>query len=326
MAEKRPFDEYIMVAPGSDYGLAMWADLKQLPNCTFYDYVLRTQSKILKLFHHVHFSFALNKWTEMPLHGIWNGVLSINPNDIDPNKQYCIIFTDVSACRVGKGFLEQLHNLKNVTLVLVLVNIIAAKKRIILDRLKYFSLCFSFDKADCIKYGFTYHPTFYSKIRNNTNVIPETDAFFVGVAKGERYQKLIQLQKIMEANGLKTDFYIAKIKNSEKQQSSIHHNEWLDYGEILDKVKKTRCIVEIMGGNQEGLTLRAMEAVCYNKLLLTDNASVRDLKYYETGFIHYFKDIEAVDLSFLNTNTQVDYHYDGDFSPVHLITHINEIV
>ena len=153
----------------------------------------------------------------------------------------------------------------------------------------------------------------------------ETDAFFVGVSKGMRYCKLLKLQQSMEKEGLRTNFYISHVKSSDKPSGRIHLNKWLGYSEVLDNVMKTRCLVEIMGGNQDGLTLRAMEAICYNKLLLTDNPSVKSLPYYETGFIQYAEDIENADLAFLNPNTVVDYHYKGDFSPVHLITHINDV-
>lgn len=320
------FDEYVMIAPGSDYGLAMWADLKKIPNCTFYDYVLNTKSRLLNLLHHIHFSFALNKRFNMPLQGVWNGALSLKPHDLDPNKRYCIIFTDISACRVGKSFLNSLSKLKNVTLVLVLVNVMKTKKKLVDERLKYFSCCFSFDKRDCEQYGFIYHPTFYSVVRKQNKECLETDAFFVGVSKGSRYGKLLDLMKAMEREGLKHEFYISHVKNIDSQQTGLHQNTWLDYGSVLDKVMKTHCLVEIMGGDQDGLTLRAMEAICYNKLLLTDNPSVKELPYYETGYIHYEKEIEKADLSFLKQDIVVDYHYQGDFSPFHLVSHINEVV
>lgn len=323
------FDEYIMIAPGSDYGNIMWSDLRSLPNCTYYKYVIDSNKGIIEKLHHIHFSFYLNKKIDLPLQSLWRRLYTLKLQDLDSQKKYCIIFTDISACRVDCGYLKQLHALPNVTLVMAHANLVKSKKRLLEKRYKFFKLLFATDKSDCERYGFIYHTTYYSGI--NLNILgPETnnsDAFFVGAAKGNRYKNMLTLYHHLNKHGLKTDFYIANYSgDSNSKEDGIHYNEWLSYREVLNKVRNTNCIVELVGEEQDGLTLRSIEAIRYNKRLLTDNPAVKKLKYYMTGYIQYIDDVENIDLSFITDKRPVDYHYTSEYSPLSLIDHINIIL
>lgn len=321
------FDEYIMVAPGSDYGTIMWSDLKSLPNCTYYDYVIDGNRGFISILHHIHFSFVLNKRFDLPFHSLWRNMYSIKIQNLDNKKKYCIIFTDISACRVDCLYLKKLSSLPNVSLVMAHANLVKSKERLLEKRYKYFSLLFATDKSDCDKYGFIHHTTYYSGIDIDSVGVEtnKSDAFFVGVAKGNRYNNMLTLYKYLNKHGLKADFYIAKYDGN-KREDGIHYNEWLSYREVLNRVRNTNCIVEIVGEEQNGLTLRSIEAIHYNKRLLTDNPAVKQLKYYSTGYMQFFDDIEKVDLSFITDNTPIDYHYTNEYSPLSLIDHINAVM
>lgn len=318
------FDETIMIAPGSDYGRAMWADLATAPKCTLFDYVIDTDNRVLNLLHHAHFSFAVNKRLPLPLQGIWRKRYVLEKVPFDDEKRYCVIYTDVSACRTDVGYLRELSKRPNLTLILVLVNVLATKERLLRQRLDCFRLVFSFDLEDCRRYGFIYHPTFYSVQPELQPGEVESDAFFVGAAKGNRHEKLRELYRRMKAEGMKADFYLVNVGKNEPREEGIHYNEPLSYAQVLHKVLHTNCVVEIMGGGQTGLTLRAMEAVCYNRRLLTDNASVKEQRYYDTGFLRYEERIEQADLGFVRERRPVDYAYAGEYSPIHLLSHIEQ--
>lgn len=322
----KPFDEYIFLAPGSDYGTVMWSDLKSVPNCTYHDYVLNEQCPpLLHRLHHLHFSFFLNRFMTLPFQYVWKKGYSVKIEDLSDNKKYCVIFTDISACRVDVKYLQELQSKANVELVLVLVNIVLSKRRLLEERFKYFSTFFSFDKADCDRYGFIHHASFYSKLPIDTSGKKDSDVFFVGVSKGMRHEKLAKIYNRLKKNNLVPNFYLAHHKNVSDRVDGIHYNEWLSYKEVLNKVSHTNCILEIVGDNQEGMTLRSMEAICYNKRLITDNLAITRLKYFESGFIQYLPQIENVDISFLKDTTPVDYQYENDFSPIKLLEHIEEV-
>ena len=136
--DSKHFDEYIMVAPGSDYGVAMWSDIKNVENAVFLDYVIDSKNRVLQRLHHIHFSFGINSRIQLPLQQLWKHQYAINKLGIDPKKRVCIIFTDISACRTDVSYLKYLHELDNVTMVMVLVNVMESKHKLIGKRLSYF--------------------------------------------------------------------------------------------------------------------------------------------------------------------------------------------
>lgn len=317
------FDEYILVAPGSDYGRAMWGDIEKLANGTILESALKSSPRIIEILHHIHFSFAINRKVQLPFQSIWKSFYSLETVSLDPAKKYCVIFTDVSASRTDCKYLEELQKNKNITLVLVMVNTMARRGVLIEKRRKYFEQCYSFDKNDCKNYCFIYHPTNYSMI-NMRNELPQNDAFYVGVSKG-RASTISEVYKVLTTNGVKADFFISGLKNGETKVEGIHYNKWLNYKQVLDFIRVSNCIVEIMDGKQEGVTLRTMEAICYNKKLLTNNKSLRETKYYQSGYIQVFDNPNDIDVSFVAKKEKVNYGYEGEFSPVHMLEHINKL-
>lgn len=319
---EQKYDEYILIAPGSDYGCAMWSDIADLDNGRVLEKNIALDNKIINLIYHVHFSFAINNYVQLPLQCIWRNFYTLNKLKLDSRKRYCVIYTDVSAGRTDRKFLSNLKKKINVDIVLVMVNTMARRQLILKKRFQYFNYIFSFDKEDCGKYGFIYHPTNYSTatIRKNINI--EDDAFYVGVSKGRQHTLENIFDKLKKA-GAQSSFYISGVKK--RNVLEIHYNEWLSYKQVLEHIEKANCIIEVMEEQQAGVTLRAMEAICYNKRLLTNNQSVKELPFYKSGFIQVFSSLEEINPSFVMDRTPIDYTYNNEFSPIHLIEHINQI-
>lgn len=319
---KQYFDEYVLVAPGSDYGRVMWGDIGEMENGTILEQVLDNHKGVLNVLHHVHFSFAINNCIQLPFQSIWHKYYALSRIDLNPDKRYCVIFTDISACRTDEKYFNELKSKKNITLVLAMVNTMIRKKKLLERRLSSFELVFSFDKTDCENNGFIYHPTNYSTaaiVKNNKVMY---DAFFVGVSKG-RQSILEKIYNKLNTAGAKCSFFIVGVKK--KNVLGIHYNEWLSYKQVLSQIENSNCIIEVMEGEQQGVTLRAMEAICYNKRLLTNNKSIKDLSFYKTGNIMVFDSIEEINPEFVKNSKDVDYEYNNEFSPIHLIEHINRI-
>ncbi|MCR5478292.1 MAG: hypothetical protein K6F27_00345 [Ruminococcus sp.] len=321
---KSCFDEYVFVSPGSDYGNAMWSDLRNRNNCVYVDRIIDSTNKIVNIAHHAHFSFRINQMVTMPFKSIWQRKYSLQRVNFNNNKRYCIILTDVSACRIDVEYLKKLSRKPNVSLILVFVNVVSKKKPLTDCRLKYFDRVFSFDKLDCEKYGFIYHPTIYSVPTRADGLGRKSDAFFVGSYTPKRYDSLIRLYRKMKRAGLRTDFHIVGVPSTEKRINGIKYKS-LEYEEILKRIQYTDCIIEIMNNGQVGHTLRAMEAICLNKKLLTDNRTVKDLEYYNKGYIRYCNPIDSCDTDFLKNREIIDYNYRGEFSPNRLIEHIEYV-
>lgn len=319
------FDEIYVVGPGSDYGNAMWSDFGKIANGEEYLYAISTNNRFLKLLHHIHFSFALNKKRDLPFQKIWKRFYSIENIRFQDSKNYFILLPDVSACRIDKSYLEQLHNRKNVCLVLFVVNIMQRKTRLITDRIKCFDYVYSFSEVDAQKYGFIFHNSVYSRQIVNMNQSINYDAFFAGSYSEKRLKDLRVLSQRMIDSGLVPQFHVNNVKKQNILDDSIIYNNPLSYNELLNKTLASNCIIEILAEGAEcGFTMRTAEALCYNKKLITNNAQIKYSKYYDPQKIQIFSNVEDVDINFVVDRTPIDYKYEDDFSPLEILKN-NEI-
>lgn len=101
----------------------------------------------------------------------------------------------------------------------------------------------------------------------------EYDAFFVGRDKG-RLDEILRVKKCLDSLGLKTVFKIVG-----------YNSQPISYKECLGFISKSKIIVDIQGGWQQGMTLRPMEALFYQKKLITNNKSLDTMDFYNPNNI-----------------------------------------
>ena len=64
----------------------------------------------------------------------------------------------------------------------------------------------------------------------------------------------------------------------------------VSYYEYLEMLSKSRSILDIAQSGQDGLSLRVMEAIFFNKKLITTNKAVKDTMFYDENNILIFND------------------------------------
>jgi hypothetical protein len=174
----------------------------------------------------------------------------------------------------------------------------------------------TFDLVDAKKFGWTYTgPCYYSRKKLTSQDIT-TALYYVGRMKDRK--KLINecYQHVSE----KASCVFKVAACNEKLISGIEVIEKsISYDQILCDVQTCNCILEIVKEGQTGPTLRYFEAVCYNKKLLTNNSAIRNLPFYDKRYMRVFKSALDIDVDWVSKRDVVDYHYDGRFSPTHLI-------
>ena len=87
-----------------------------------------------------------------------------------------------------------------------------------------------------------------------------------------------------------------------------------------------RCILEINQENADGYTSRFLEAIMFNKRIITDNESVKLSEFYSDKNIQIITDYTDVNASFILNPEKIDYNYNGQFSPVNLLKRIEDIL
>ena len=126
----------------------------------------------------------------------------------------------------------------------------------------------SFDPADCAAHGLRYNPQFYIPCTPGPAGEAGQEAFFVGQDKG-RGETLARLEQALQAAGCKTRFCIVGV-NSPR----------LPYWEIVRRAASARVIVDCPCEGQSGLTLRPLEALFYQKKLITTSPGIRQQAFY----------------------------------------------
>lgn len=127
----------------------------------------------------------------------------------------------------------------------------------------------SFDHADCERYGFRYNPQFYG---GNPSYEPhelEWDVFFVGQDKGRKDQ-LLRIETRLREAGLSTRFCIVG-----------YNSGYLSYEQVLDFVSRSRAILDVQASWQDGMTLRPLEALFYRKKLITNSGAYAKSDLYD---------------------------------------------
>ena len=191
-----------------------------------------------------------------------------------------------------------------------------------------FDACYTFDATDAQLYGLNHWWSLYSRIENIVHTLPTNDLYFCG----QGFNRIPLIASLLEhalEQHVSFDMHIANIEegvhSDALQYPNVHVLEKgtrISYPESLAHCVQARCILEISNPRHNGLTLRPFEAVCYNRKLLTNNKAIFSFPYYDSRYMHYFEKVEDIDWNWVKEDIEVNYHYNGEFSPIHLLEDI----
>lgn len=181
---------------------------------------------------------------------------------------------------------------------------------------KDFDGAIAYNLPDAKKYGFIYRPVGYTPIpENEVKVLPKSDVVFVGAAK-DRLPLIRKLYHRFTNAGLKCDFYVTEVPKEERFDDGIvYGDKSLPFPEYIAREVASDCLLEILQEGSTGRTYRMMEAIIYNKKLITNCPEIMDTQYYDKDFVLYFQDENEITADFVKKDVgAVDFNYDGEFS------------
>lgn len=163
---------------------------------------------------------------------------------------------------------------------------------------------YTFDQKDAVKYRLKFHPQIYSADLLkcvDEQIIEHNDiVFFVGENKG-RIEKIEFIAKLMIKSDLIPKFYIF---NNNAGFSPCFYDygiytidAHMEYESYLKKLNKSTFLLEVTQSGQNGLTLRALESIFFQKKLITDNRSIYGYDFYNASNIYvidYDKDKDVI--------------------------------
>lgn len=140
------------------------------------------------------------------------------------------------------------------------------------------------DKDDAKKYNMhLYEGGEYFPQWKVTKENPIYDVFYIGKDKN-RLQKLRKIESDLHAHGAKTMFYITWPRGWQKKDDGIH-KPFLPYEKVLDYIGKSRAVLHLLDGAQNGLTIRIQESLIHKIKLITDDASIVEYDFYNPNNI-----------------------------------------
>lgn len=147
--------------------------------------------------------------------------------------------------------------------------------------LRLFGKIYSFDTKDVREFGCNYNTQFYF-FDDFKNVKRENrKCFFIGVNKG-RLSWVKETGAILSNMGINVNFTVVDEK---LQEDDIIKNCGMNYENVLDCVKDAEFVLDVVKKGQEGLTLRIMEALCYNKRIITNNTTIKKYSFYDENAV-----------------------------------------
>lgn len=176
-----------------------------------------------------------------------------------------------------------------------------------IEEFKKYSKVYCFDSSSCERWNLLYNNQFYFfpdeeilEIQKNAKIV--SDIYFIGADKG-RFEVLEKLAKILSDMKLKYEFEVLSDKKIEKDSFIKILNKPKDYIDIIKKISRTRCILEIVKKEQDGISLRVLEALFLNKKLITNNQKIKEYDFYRKENIFVLGDDKIDNLKeFLNSS------------------------
>lgn len=302
-------------SPGSWPDL-FWSDLKGQAEIFLDNNTLRSER--LRKIKKAHFSNIINRKLFLPFKSIWDLSNSLPLNKINPKDRCFVIFQ--SAVKFSPHYIKKLK--KNGAIIILYLPDTVEKLGLAKNKKElrqyesryYIDKTYSFDPHDSEVYDITFFDI-YSSLSHNMSKQHDNGVFYIGNCRTA--ERLDTLNKIYDrlSRTINCDFRLVGVEDESSVHSGITCNQPLPYSQVLDLIADTNCVLEIMNESQQGNTLRSKEAICFNKRLLTNNANIVNNPYYNPRFIQYFSKPEDIRLDWFEKDVQVDYGYQGEYSP-----------
>lgn len=188
---------------------------------------------------------------------------------------------------------------------------------------------YSFDKDDCAKYGYSYVGQVYTPPFKQQTAKATSDIYFAGRDKG-RYDTLYNIVSKLARDGRSCFVRMPEANESKNTQLSklLEDNfqtSMIPYDKSVKEMIGSSCILDIVQEGQEGISWRIIEAIYYNKKLLTNNKSILKNKYYNPEYMQYFKDVKDIDFDWVQKPVKVNHHYENDYSAIKFIKELDRL-
>lgn len=284
-----------------------------------------SDNKLLNFLFNLHYSGWINKHIELPLKHIWDSLLfDARLRKFTPD--YIVFTTFWYSKHLLLYFREKCPRAK---LILRFTDKVergfpCTDNRIIEQIRSDFDGVLVYNLENASKYGFEYCSVGNSIVpAAQLRSVKKYDVVFIGAEKG-RMDTIRYAYQLFRSAGLSCFFYVTMVKKEDRRKDGIiYADKAMSYLEYLSYEVAANCLFEIVQAGSSGRTFRMMEAIMYNKKLITNCPEIQKTEYYHPQFVQLYEDVSEINPHFAATgNGEVNYGYKGDFSPVHVLNFI----
>lgn len=158
----------------------------------------------------------------------------------------------------------------------------------------------SFDLEDCERYNLKHNTTFYFNNISKINEGQDVGVLFVGADKG-RKPFLDKIREQLDERNIPSFFHIVPDRGA----PNPNNIEPIYYEEYLKRVSRCSALLDFLQEGQNGQTLRPMEAIFFQKKLITNDRNILSLDFYDVRNIFV---LGVDDLNNLATFMANDYY------------------
>ena len=310
-----------MVEDGGDFIKNMFNDLEQDSRVEVFKQYFNTTPEKNRKYSNLSSS---NGIVSRSRRKIYNYFYSFLKNIVIKDELTFFILPNPSALGIDAHYLERfLKKNRNVVPVMIFIDPIGKpmsnRAKDLVDKVSNF-ICITFDKDDAERYGWEHFACMYSVVAEPNNYVLNNDIYFIGY-KNDKLDMLHKIGCYIKTADCNASINILGVdKREQKNIKGVNYStQYKPYKEVLEDVQKTNCILEIRQKGQSGPTLRYYEAIVYNKKLLTNNKDIVNMPFYDARYMKYFEKIEDIDTEWVKKQENIDYGYDGRYSPVYIL-------
>ncbi len=198
-----------------------------------------------------------------------------------------------------------------------------------------FESVYGFEEINCQKNNIAYIPQFFPVGFNERDVgtvscnpTLHRRCYFIGKDKG-RFAAITALSEKLHTFDCELKFQIVR-DSSSKEISQLYCDKNITYEQNLVNARRADCIVDITQDSQTGWTLRVLEALYFNKKLITNNISLLDSNIYSKnrvfiiGYDSWDRFNEFLDAKLKPLSDDILYQYSPDYMIEKIIDDANE--
>lgn len=180
------------------------------------------------------------------------------------------------------------------------------------SQIPFFDKVFSFDKVDSEKYKLIHKPLFFNQ--NHKDAIKNSCSYSFNFIGTDHSDRAAFISRFIKSNNLSRNTFFLHLYRSRlsillntlknpfflrNKDLSLYTYYPLPEKETLDKLSRSKVIIDITQPGQSGLTMRTLESIGLKKKLITTNESIRNYDFFNPDNI----------LIISNENMKIDEHF-----------------